>query len=1339
MAGSRMVTGDRQLLEQWVTYRDADALRRVLDRYAGMMYATCRRVLGNTPDAEDATQDCLEFLVQTRDVPDTLFLGPWLHGIAANKARMRLRSDSRRHNREMKSAESEPHAAEPAWNDVAQYVDEAIAELPDGIRVPLLAHYFQGESHSAIAQATGVPRRTVSNRITRGIHLVGATLKRQGVSASATVLGALFSTHLAEASPLSAKLAAFTNETLVVGQPAVQAAATAGVRGMIVRFSLGIAIIGGASGLWWTAQEGDNRTAGNTPRASVEEESAQAQFADVGSSDATLESAPAAQNDRGSDGAARGDGFVIVQAVDQRATPQAGAEITLQLWNNPRDSGPFASLITLSGVTNEEGEVTFDRIAEKEFAATVTADGSVGYGWVRAGIYSRERLVLRSAEQTKVHVIDENSTPVSNARAFILSASPKSQRKFSPGNRVFVGATGNDGSLDLAIPREQTWEIQIIAEHHASVIVDGVASGGDYEIELRDGATLSGVLRPDNLDVNVSGVVVAAQSTEYELDSRTTETDQSGRFVIENLNSGEYAIAIKSDAVALLEGEVTLNPSPGDPDELELNAVESAVISGIVRTDKNKLSIAEANIAVSRTVDGRRVSRSARSDRNGRYRIPGLSPGVYRVKLYETGPRTVSGLPPQEEIAISAGEIRDDVHFVVTENPAVSASVEGRVTFKGAPVSAFVSAFARSGSSRIATMRTDGRGRFRFDELPATRDLRLRAYRPGQASEESNSLVLAPEGLSGITLALQPAGSVSGRIVGTSGRALDSDTHFVNFMNGFTHRINSRSTSTVLEGGRFYISDVPAGQHNLSVDEIDPDFIGTGIRTPDGTLAIAPGEHVEDFVLTIEDRRGGTSKSRADRRADQERMIRESREREKRAWGVRGRVVDARTGDAVTAYFLEAVRMGENKQDVSDDQGRFEVQPKDVERAIIRIEAPGYQPSKTFLWPVDVVDRFVEAEIRLEPGPVIEGVVQNSQGQPVVGARVFPEKLPGDFESQHARFPTTDRTGQFRLDSLEPTPQEIFVERIGFPITKVDVSPQQSRITNIVVTLPAGARIEGTVTENGAPVAGTRISHYARWHQQRQPSMQTGDDGRFLVEHVAQGTVRVNAWLSNDGSQSRSYRYQSREILVDGDGTYHADFDFKTPTNIIQGAITLNGEAAPSASVSAYMQIGNTKESSDSSSTQTGTYQLEPLPPGKAIITASVRTPGAQTSIRQRTEIRLGNNESLTMDFDFQGTGIVQGDIENISPGEHGSVFAIAGNTPPRGPFETVYDLQVTEYVARAQIKDGGYVLEGLPPGQYVIHAVSRDQHLFEPNRPRMASALVTVKPDEPIQLDFSF
>ncbi|MDX9972957.1 MAG: sigma-70 family RNA polymerase sigma factor [FCB group bacterium] len=197
---------DAALLTRWSEHRDAEAFNDLVSHYADMVYATCKRTLGNPADAEELTQECFLRLA-TGNVRIRTSLGGWLHSAATSLSINRLRSDNRRRKREEIAAAEIPATTEPAWNDIQRFVDQAIAELPEDLRDPLIRHFLQRETHDQIAHDLGLTRSAVTKRIANGIERVRETLKKSGVLLTTATLTALASEHLAEAAPAALKAA----------------------------------------------------------------------------------------------------------------------------------------------------------------------------------------------------------------------------------------------------------------------------------------------------------------------------------------------------------------------------------------------------------------------------------------------------------------------------------------------------------------------------------------------------------------------------------------------------------------------------------------------------------------------------------------------------------------------------------------------------------------------------------------------------------------------------------------------------------------------------------------------------------------------------------------------------------------------------------------------------------------------------------------------------------------------------------------------------------------------------------------------------------------------------
>ncbi len=195
-----MTTDEVVLFQRWTRSRDAEAFAQLATNYAGLIYGTCRRVLGNASEAEEVAQECLLTLAQTSKPPREN-LAAWLHRVAINKSRDRMKSESRRRAREARYVEEQAHAHEPTWNDIEPLIDQAIAELPEELRYAIVAHFIEGKPQTDVAEALNVSRQTVTYRVAKGVEQIRAGLRRRGVHAGVSLLTAGLAANMAEAAP----------------------------------------------------------------------------------------------------------------------------------------------------------------------------------------------------------------------------------------------------------------------------------------------------------------------------------------------------------------------------------------------------------------------------------------------------------------------------------------------------------------------------------------------------------------------------------------------------------------------------------------------------------------------------------------------------------------------------------------------------------------------------------------------------------------------------------------------------------------------------------------------------------------------------------------------------------------------------------------------------------------------------------------------------------------------------------------------------------------------------------------------------------------------------------
>lgn len=160
---------DAQLVTR-VGEGDAEALRLLYDRYGRLVYAFAHRFTNDPTLSEEATQDTFVTLwrkAATFD-PTRAKLSTWLFVVARNRAIELGRQKARRPELrdELEPAGSAPDPSDLVGEaDQSQRLAEAMAALPDEQLEVLRLSFFDGLSHSEIAELIGMPLGTVKGRM----------------------------------------------------------------------------------------------------------------------------------------------------------------------------------------------------------------------------------------------------------------------------------------------------------------------------------------------------------------------------------------------------------------------------------------------------------------------------------------------------------------------------------------------------------------------------------------------------------------------------------------------------------------------------------------------------------------------------------------------------------------------------------------------------------------------------------------------------------------------------------------------------------------------------------------------------------------------------------------------------------------------------------------------------------------------------------------------------------------------------------------------------------------------------------------------------------------------
>ncbi len=160
---------DAALMEKMVQ-RDERALEALYDRYAGLLSSVLNRILRDTQAAEEILQDIFYQLWRTASQfdPSRGSLPGWLMVIARNRAISRLRHHNPAAGEELlENAIVIPFNLEGtiARNELLARVKTAMQALPNEQRATVELAYFEGLTHSEIAQRTGDPLGTVKTRL----------------------------------------------------------------------------------------------------------------------------------------------------------------------------------------------------------------------------------------------------------------------------------------------------------------------------------------------------------------------------------------------------------------------------------------------------------------------------------------------------------------------------------------------------------------------------------------------------------------------------------------------------------------------------------------------------------------------------------------------------------------------------------------------------------------------------------------------------------------------------------------------------------------------------------------------------------------------------------------------------------------------------------------------------------------------------------------------------------------------------------------------------------------------------------------------------------------------
>jgi RNA polymerase sigma-70 factor (ECF subfamily) len=160
---------------------DRDEFARLVDAYSGPVYRLGLRMLGREQDAEDVLQNTfVKILQHIKGFEERSSLSTWIYRIAANEALMMLRKMRPEVNLEDQGSSDDEDFMPVQFVDwgalpeeileseeAQDYLEGAIKELPESLRVVFVLRDIEGLSIRETAEALNLTETNVKTRLLR--------------------------------------------------------------------------------------------------------------------------------------------------------------------------------------------------------------------------------------------------------------------------------------------------------------------------------------------------------------------------------------------------------------------------------------------------------------------------------------------------------------------------------------------------------------------------------------------------------------------------------------------------------------------------------------------------------------------------------------------------------------------------------------------------------------------------------------------------------------------------------------------------------------------------------------------------------------------------------------------------------------------------------------------------------------------------------------------------------------------------------------------------------------------------------------------------------------------
>lgn len=144
-------------------------VEKLVDDYYALLYGFAFHLTGSPSEAEDLTQEAFcRAQLKLGQLRDWNRAKPWLFSILRNAYLHHIRDEKRLHQVSLDNlSEPSESIAEPLPEIDPEQLRQALQELPEAYRTPVILYYFEDFSYRDIAEEMNVPMGTVMSRLAR--------------------------------------------------------------------------------------------------------------------------------------------------------------------------------------------------------------------------------------------------------------------------------------------------------------------------------------------------------------------------------------------------------------------------------------------------------------------------------------------------------------------------------------------------------------------------------------------------------------------------------------------------------------------------------------------------------------------------------------------------------------------------------------------------------------------------------------------------------------------------------------------------------------------------------------------------------------------------------------------------------------------------------------------------------------------------------------------------------------------------------------------------------------------------------------------------------------------